>query len=131
MLNVEGISAEAKIGKILVLVSLILGILVLLFIGVLAAIMYGAGTFFALEISLTIPLLILVPLFVVKVIGLVIGFLALNATENRDFSRAGIFAIISCVLPPLDIVMLIGGIFCLISREANEEKSEGEEGKIA
>ena len=68
MLNMEGISAEAKIGKILILVSLILGILVLLCIGVLAAIMYTAGRFFALDISLTIPLLILVPIFLVKVI---------------------------------------------------------------
>ncbi len=126
MLNMEGISAEAKIGKILILVSLILGILVLLCIGVLAAIMYTAGRFIALDISLTIPLLILVPIFLVKVIGLLIGFLALNSTERGDFSRAGIFAIISCVLPPLDIVMLIGGIFCLVSREGNETRVAGE-----
>ncbi|MCU0631589.1 MAG: hypothetical protein MUC66_01270 [Methanolinea sp.] len=128
MLNLEGISAEAKIGKILILVSIILGILLLLFIGVLGGIMYTAGTLFALNISLTIPLLILVPLFLVKVVGLVMGFFALLATERRDFSRAGIFAIISCVLPPLDLVMLIGGIFFLVSREANEQKAGGESG---
>jgi hypothetical protein len=128
MLNLEGISAEAKIGKILILVSIILGILLLLFIGVLGGIMYTAGTLFALNISLTIPLLILVPLFLVKVVGLVMGFFALLAAERRDFSRAGIFAIISCVLPPLDLVMLIGGIFFLVSREANEQKAGGESG---
>jgi len=129
MLNLEGISAEAKIGKILILVSLILGILMLLFLGVLGGIMYTAGSLFALNISLTIPLLILVPLFLVKIIGLIMGFFALQAAENRYFSRAGIFAIISCVIPPLDLVMLIGGIFCLVSREANEQKVGGDPGQ--
>lgn len=129
MLNLEGISAEAKIGKILILVSLILGILMLLFLGVLGGIMYTAGSFFALNISLTIPLLILVPLFLVKIIGLIMGFFALQAAEYRNFSRAGIFAIISCVIPPLDLVMLIGGIFFLVSREANEQKDGGDTGQ--
>lgn len=123
MLNLEGISAEAKIGKILILVSLILGILFLLFLGVIGGIMYTAGSILAFNISMVIPLLILVPLFAVKIAGLIMGFLALQAAENRNFSRAGIFAIISCVIPPLDLVMLIGGIFCLVSREANGQKT--------
>ncbi|MCQ8893165.1 MAG: hypothetical protein NQU46_00800 [Methanolinea sp.] len=127
MLNIEGISSEAKVGKILVLVSLVLGILVLIFLGVLGGVIYSAGKFEALSVNLDIPLAFLVAILFLKGIGLVVGFFALHATEKRDFNRAGIFAIISSVLPPLDLIMLIGGIFCLVSREANEEKKkEGE-----
>lgn len=126
MLNLDGVSSEARIGKILILVSIILGILFLLFLGVLGGIMYTAGSIFMLNISMSIPLLFIIPLFIVKVAGLLIAFLALRYSEEGNYSRAGIFAIISCVLPPLDLVMLIGGIFCLISREANEHKGVDE-----
>jgi hypothetical protein len=53
---------------------------------------------------------------------MVTGVVALYYANKKDFSRAGIFAVISCILPPLDLIMLIGGIFCLICREGNEVK---------
>lgn len=124
MLNVEGLSSEAKVGKILILVSLVVGILVFLILAVIGAAMYTSGVFAAFGVSLHVPLIAVGVLAALRILGLAVGFLALLATERRDFSRAGIFAIIACVLPPLDIVMLIGGIFCLISREANRERGE-------
>jgi hypothetical protein len=126
MLNVEGISTEAKIGKILILVAIVLGLLVVIVLSVIAAIIYTAGSISGLGASMTIPLLIIIPLLVLKVIGLIVGFFALSSTEKKDFNRAGILAIISSVLPPLDLIMLIGGIFCLVSREANQEKAPAE-----
>jgi hypothetical protein len=71
----------------------------------------------------SIPLIFLAPLLVLKLAGVVLGLLALHATGQNDFNRAGILAVIASVLPPLDLVMLIGGIFCLVSREANETRS--------
>ena len=126
MLNVEGISTEAKIGKILILVAIVLGLLVIIVLSVIAAIIYTAGSISGLGASMTIPLLIIIPLLVLKVIGLIIGFFALSSTEKKDFNRAGILAIISSVLPPLDLIMLIGGIFCLVSKEANQERAPAE-----
>jgi hypothetical protein len=126
MLNVEGISTEAKIGKILILVAIVLGLLVVIVLSVIAAVIYTAGSISGLGASMTIPLLIIIPLIVLKVIGLIIGFVALSATEKKDFNRAGILAIISSVLPPLDLIMLIGGIFCLVSKEANQDKAPAE-----
>jgi hypothetical protein len=124
MLNIEGLSSEAKVGKILVLISLVIGIFVLLLLAGIGVAIYSSGAFSALGISLTMPLLILAALVALRIAGLAVGFLALASTEKKNFSRAGIYAIIASVLPPLDIVMLIGGIFCLVSREGNVGKTE-------
>jgi hypothetical protein len=126
MLNIEGISTEAKVGKILILVAIVLGLLMVIVLSVAAAIIYSAGSISGFGASMTIPLLIIIPILVLKVIGLIIGFFALSSTEKKDFNRAGILAIISSVLPPVDLIMLIGGIFCLVSREANQEKAPAE-----
>ncbi|MBP1927575.1 putative integral membrane protein [Methanolinea mesophila] len=126
MLNVEGISTEAKIGKILILVAIVIGLLVIIALAIVAAFIYTAGSVSGFGANLTIPLLIIIPLLALKVVGLIIGFFALGSTEKKDFNRAGILAIISSVLPPLDLIMLIGGIFCLVSREANQERAPAE-----
>jgi hypothetical protein len=126
MLNIEGISTEAKVGKILILVAIVIGLLIVIALSVIAAIIYSAGSISGLGASMTIPLLIITPLLGLKVVGLIIGFFALVSTEKKDFNRAGILAIISSVLPPLDLIMLIGGIFCLVSKEANQEKAPAE-----
>jgi hypothetical protein len=126
MLNIEGISTEAKIGKILILVAIVIGLLAVIVLSVVTAFISIAGSISGFGANLTIPLLIIVPILGLKVVGLVIGFFALIASGKKDFSRAGILAIISSVLPPLDLIMLIGGIFCLVSREANQEQAPAE-----
>jgi hypothetical protein len=122
MLNIEGLSAEAKIGKILILVAFILSVLAVIFLSFLAAIVWTAGEVHGFGIIMSLPQWIVIALLVLKIAGLVIGVVSLYYTGKNDFSRAGIFAVISCILPPLDLIMLIGGIFCLISREGNEVK---------
>jgi hypothetical protein len=124
MLNMEGISTEAKIGKILILVGIIIGILVAIGLGFITTLIWMAGSVSGMGVSVAIPLWILSTIIILKIIGLAFGFLALFAAEKNDYNRAGIYAIISCVVPPLDLIMLIGGIFCLIGREANEKKME-------
>ena len=126
MLNIEGLSSEAKIGKILILVALVIGLIVVIILSVITAIIYSVGSITGLGASMTIPLLIILPILGLKVVGLIIGFFALVSTEKKDFNRAGILAVISSVLPPLDLIMLIGGIFCLVSKEANQERAPAE-----
>ncbi len=55
MLNVEGISTEAKIGKILILVAIVLGLLFVIVLSVIAAVIYSAGSISGLGASMTIP----------------------------------------------------------------------------
>ena len=124
MLNMEGISTEAKIGKILILVGIILGILVAVGLGFVTVLIWMAGSVSGMGVSVAVPLWILSAIIVLKIIGLAFAFLALCAAEKNDYNRAGIYAIISCVLPPIDLIMLIGGIFCLIGKEANVKKAE-------
>lgn len=117
MIDVEGLSTEAKIGKILILVSLILGI-----VGVLGMLVgFSFVALFPIRYMRGFPLFagfILVFLAVIKILGLIIGFMALSSTNLKNFNKAGMYAIISSLLPPLDLIMLIGGILCLISKEA-------------
>jgi hypothetical protein len=122
MLNIEGLSAEAKIGKILILVAVILSVLAVIFLSFLAVIVWTAGEVHGFGIMMALPKWIAIALLVLKTAGLAIGVISLYYAGKNDFSRAGIFAVISCILPPVDLIMLIGGIFCLISREGNEVK---------
>lgn len=118
----EGLSAEAKIGKILILVAVILDILAVIILGFVTAVVWSVGQVTGFGIIMTLPQWILVTLFTLKLAGMAMGITALYYAGKDDFSRAGIFAVVSCVLPPLDLIVLIGGIFCLISREANSAR---------
>ncbi|MDY1591663.1 MAG: hypothetical protein RBS85_05830 [Methanofastidiosum sp.] len=117
MLDIEGLSTEAKIGKILILVSLILGIVGVL--GLLAGFSFGVLSPWRYMRGFSLFAgLFMVFATVIKILGLIVGFIALSSTNLKNFNKAGIYAIISSLLPPLDIIMLIGGILCLISKEA-------------
>lgn len=117
MLDVEGLSTEAKIGKILILVSIILGI-----VGVFGMLVgFTSVALFPLRYMRGFPIFagfFIVIAAVIKILGLIVGFIALSSTNLKNFNKAGIYAIISSLLPPLDLIMLIGGILCLISKEA-------------
>jgi ABC-type dipeptide/oligopeptide/nickel transport system permease component len=123
MLNIEGMSAEAKIGKVLILVSVVLGILAVIVLGVATAAIRPSGSLSGFGVVMEIPFWILATLLALKCVGVTLGIIALYYSEKNQLSKAGILAAISSVLPPIDLIMLIGGIFCLISREANEVKS--------
>lgn len=122
MLNIEGMSAEAKIGKILILVSVVLGILAVIILGAATVLIRPAGGLSGLGVMMVIPFWILVSILALKCIGVILGIIALYYSGKNELTMAGILATISSVLPPIDLIMLIGGIFCLISKEANEAR---------
>lgn len=117
MLEVEGLSTEAKLGKILIIVSLILGT-----VGVFWLLVgFSFGTFFPMSHGWGFSIfagLFLFSAAIAKILGLVVGLMALSSTNSNNFNKAGMYAIISSLLPPIDIIMLCGGILCLISKEA-------------
>ena len=115
MLTMEGISTEAKIGKILIFIAIIIGIIQLIAIGV-------AGSVFGLTFFLPAWIAgVVIFIAFIKVVGIIIGVIAFRTAENRDFRQAGILAIIASFIPPLDIFMIIGGIVCLIAPEASRK----------
>jgi len=56
----------------------------------------------------------------IEIAGLIAGIYAYKAAEQNDFHNAGILAIVASVLPPLQLITLVGGILCLVSREAKK-----------
>ena len=122
MLNIEGMSSEAKIGKILILVSVVLGILAVIILGAATILIRPSGGLSGFGVMMVIPFWILFSILALKIIGVTLGICALYYSGKNELTTAGILATISSVLPPLDLIMLIGGIFCLISKEANETR---------
>lgn len=120
ILNSETMSAEAKIGRILILVSVIIGIFAVIILGSLAVLLWPSGGMNVFGIMMLIPLWILAALVILKLAGLALGITAPYYTGRGELTMAGILAAVSSVLPPLELIILIGGIFCLIIREANE-----------
>jgi fatty acid desaturase len=114
MLTMEGISTEAKIGKILILIAIIFAIIQLIAIAVIGSV--GFSFFLPAWVGGIVLIVALV-----KVVGIIIGIIAFRSAEDGDYKKAGILAIIASLIPPLDIIMIIGGIVCLIAPEASSK----------
>ena len=116
ILELKGLSSEAKIGKIVLIVSLILSIL-----GVIIIILAGR---LVAKVLQGLPGLFVAGLYIlalVKIAGIILGFFSLHSTTTAHWRRAGIIALVSCILPPLDLLMLVSGLFFLFSPEAKTE----------
>lgn len=116
-LNFEGLSTEAKIGKILVLIAFILkiiGILAMLAavsMGSYALMLFPVAGFEAMWMGIVAGMIIL------GLIGIFLVWKAFDHMAAKDFHRAAVFALIAAFLPPLDIIVLIGAILLFISPE--------------
>lgn len=114
MLSMEGISTEAKIGKVLIIIAVILGV-----IGMIVLAVFGSFGLAAIIPAWLVGGIII--LAIARVAGLVIGLTAFMSADDGDYSRAGILGIVASVIPPVDLIMLAGGIVCLISPEAKKQ----------
>ena len=114
------LSTEANIGKVLVIIAVIIGIIttvITIFMGV-----FGMGFgmhMFSFGIPRFLSSMMLV-LGTVKIAGIVLGVYSYKSIEKKDVHQAGIYALVASFLPPLDIIMLIGAILLLISKEAKK-----------
>ncbi len=115
------LSTEASIGKLLILIGIILQVIAIASIFALSAFspwmggmmnwmmgwgMYGGAIGGAFSL-----------IGLVQIAGLIAGIYAYREADRHNFNRAGYLAIVSSILPPLQIVMLIGGILIILSRE--------------
>jgi ABC-type multidrug transport system permease subunit len=114
MLEFEGLSTGAKIGKILILIGIVLGIVSAIIIFTISSFGFVFGQFSKLFGVFTVLL------GLTKTVGVTVGIYAYKSASNKEFHNAGILAIVSSLLPPLDLIMLIGGILCLVSKEAGK-----------
>jgi hypothetical protein len=113
ILELKGLSSEAKIGKIILIVSLILSILAVILVVLAGALIAG--------MLQGIPGLFIGGLYIlalIKVIGIFLAFISLYSTASGRWQRAGIIALVASILPPLDLLMLVSGLFFLFSPEA-------------
>jgi hypothetical protein len=122
MLNSEGMNSEAKIGKTLILVSVVPGLLAVIILGAATILIRPSGGLSGFGVMMVIPFWILFSILALKIIGMTLGIFALYYSGKNELTTAGILTTISSVLPPIDRSMIIGGIFCLISKEANETR---------
>ena len=116
MINFEGLSTEAKIGKILVLIAFILKV-----VGILAALGMAAMGSAALMLFPFGEALFLGYVAAVIILGLIGIFLVWKAFDKmaaKDFKTAAIYSLIATFLPPFDVIVLIGAILIFISPEA-------------
>ncbi len=120
-LNFEGLSTEAKIGKILVLIAFILKIIGIL--GALVAVSMGTSMMMFVPMDLgpmwgAMWMSIVAGTIVLGLIGLFLMWKAFDKMAAKDFHGAAIYALIAAFLPPLDIIVLIGAILLFISPES-------------
>jgi hypothetical protein len=117
ILELKGVSSEAKIGKIILIVSLILSIvaviLVILAGAMVAKVLQGVPGLFVQGLYI---------LAIVKIGGIILGVISLHSTTVNRWRRAGIIALFSSILPPLDLLMLVSGLFFLFSPEAKSRE---------
>jgi len=121
LIDFEGLSTEAKIGKIVVLVAFVLKIVGLLFL--VSAISLGGYTMMAVPMGMGFGALwtgIMIGLLILGLIGLFLIWKAFGKMEAKDFHGAAIYSLIAAFLPPLDIIVLIGAILLFISPEAKK-----------
>ena len=121
LIDFEGLSTEAKIGKIVVLVAFVLKIVGLLFL--VSAISLGGYTMMAVPMGIGFGAFwtgIMIGLLILGLIGLFLIWKAFGKMEAKDFHGAAIYSLIAAFLPPLDIIVLIGAILLFISPEAKK-----------
>jgi len=122
---------EAKAGKVLIFIGVILSVIsfpILFFIGA-SLVLVSFGTLSGFQQFLIAGLdsytmgLIFIMLGIISIIGLILKIMAYRqASQKENFHNAGVYGIVASFVPPLEIVTLIGGILCWVSKEAGRRK---------
>ena len=113
-----GTSSEARIGQILLLIGIIIDVIGVFVIFALDSI-FSVFNFPNLVVPFYIRSILIV-LGLIALAGLATGIYAFQQLSAGKARSAGKTAVIACLLPPLDIIMLIAAIFILISPETRK-----------
>jgi hypothetical protein len=119
-LNFKGLSTEATIGKILILVAFILkivGVIVLLWLT-------PAGSNFNINFGI-VPFAwvwtgALTAWALLGIAGIILLWKSRGKFKAKDYQGASVFALIAAFLPPIDVFALIGAILILVSPEVKK-----------
>ena len=110
-------SGLAIAGMIMIIISLVftaLGLPVLLFYNSVISSAAELGGIFQIFLDFFAVLI------VVQIVGIVFNIFALLSAIRNLYRRAGVLAIIATILPPFNLISLLGGIFCLASKESKK-----------
>ncbi|MCD6590451.1 MAG: hypothetical protein J7K72_00590 [Candidatus Aenigmarchaeota archaeon] len=120
LVDFEGLSTEAKIGKIVVLVAFVLKIIGILF----SITAFSLGPYAMMFAPIGLGAFwtgIVAGLVVLSLIGLFLIWKTFEKMASKDFHGAAIYALIAAFLPPIDIIVLIGSIILFVSPEAKKK----------
>lgn len=116
------ISGEAKVGKILMLIGLIMGIFGAIVCIILGAVILAFSTSELVEqTGLSLFGGFYLVWGILMAIGAVLTIIAYKKASENNFHKAGILALIGSLIPPLNLFGLIGAILCMLSKEAKEK----------
>jgi hypothetical protein len=111
-------STEVKAGQILILIAVIIKVVSIFLLFALNSVLPGL-----IDTNIIASQYLggaILALGVISVLGLAAGVYTYQLAYNRKIRQAGLFAVIASLLPPLDIIMLIGAILFLISSEGKK-----------
>lgn len=121
-LNFKGLSTEATIGKVLILVGFLLKI-----VGVIA--IFG-GIIPVSNVSMTLGIApftwvlagAMTAFGLLAIAGIIVLWKGMNKFKAKDYQGAAVFALIAAFLPPIGAPELIGAILLLVSPETKKKK---------
>jgi hypothetical protein len=118
-LDFKGLSSEATVGKVLVLLALLLKVLGIL--TTLVFINFGSAymmAFMPMEMFGAMWTTFMLVTVVLSIIGIFLLWKTFDKMAAKDFHGAGIYALIATVFAPIDVISLIAGVVLLVSPEA-------------
>lgn len=121
-----GPSSLLKAGGILLLVGAILATVGAALLLVVSAFMFAIGeNYLGEEDQATFPFAVVGGVYVVLgillAVGAVLGYQAWGRAKAGDARAAWMRGLVASLLPPLQVVSLVGAILCLVSPEGEEQ----------
>jgi hypothetical protein len=115
-----------KAGRILLLIGAILHPIGSFFLVVVGALMLVIGVNVFGDGKATFPFAVIGTVYlilgIVLAIGAVFGYLAHASAKAGQAHRAWVRGLVSSLLPPLQVVTLVGAILCMVSPEGEAQK---------
>lgn len=116
----------AKAGRILLLVGAIMGAIGAFFLILAGILLVVVGRNLVGDGDAAFPGTVVGAIYlvmgVVIAVGTVFGFLAYARAQRGDWHGAWVFGLVAALVPPLQVLPLLGAIFCLVSPEGEAAK---------
>lgn len=114
-------SGMAKAGRILLLVGAIMGAAAAFFLVVAGIVLVVLGQNLVGDGDAGFPGTVVGAIYLVMgaviAVGTVFGFVAHARAQRGDWHGAWVFGLVAALVPPLQVVPLLGAIFCMVSPE--------------